>query len=375
MHGPLARRVRTKTHPIDLIIPGRQHDPLGRPQELKPVPARFLGALHEAGRTSSREDGRYAISRVQVKGSKGEVIATDGKVAVIFGKFPFPFTDDVLVPAIPLFGCPEIRDEHEVRVGRTKAHLVVVAGDWTAWLSVAPPGKFPDVAAVVPRHAPTTVTLGRTDAAKLLPQLPQLPGQAHEHRPVTLDADKHLVISGYDEATHDTKAIALAASAATGPAVRVVPDRRVLARILALGCNTLRLTPDKALVGLGDEVTVLAAPLDPPLAAPISEPSNPTTTPTPVPAPIPDPNPERNTTVKPDPNGANHNGRRDPPNEEPLDPLTAAEELRDALGDVLTKATKLIAALRATRKEKKVLSSIWAGLKQLNLPARNGGSS
>jgi len=49
--------------------------------------------------------------------------------------------------------------------------------------------------------------------------------------------------------------------------------------------------------------------------------------------------------------------------------------LRDALGEVLAKATRLIAALKATRKEKKVLSSIWAGLKQLNLPPGNGVKS
>jgi hypothetical protein len=108
---------KSKTCSIDLILPGKQHEPLSRPQELKPVPANFLVALHEAGRTSSREDGRYSLSKVQVRGAKGQVIATDSKVAVIFGKFPFAFTQDILVPAIPLFGCPELRDEKEVRVG------------------------------------------------------------------------------------------------------------------------------------------------------------------------------------------------------------------------------------------------------------------
>src|SRR5437879_567301 len=52
--------VRTQTHPVDLIRPGKHHDPLPRPQELKTVPNRFLEALHEAGRTCSRDDGRFA---------------------------------------------------------------------------------------------------------------------------------------------------------------------------------------------------------------------------------------------------------------------------------------------------------------------------
>jgi hypothetical protein len=345
---------KSRTHPIDLILLGKQHDPLPRPQELKSVPASFLVALHEAGRTSSHEDGRYSLSKVQVRGGKGQVIATDGKVAAIFGKFPFAFTGDILVPAIPLFGCPEIRDEKDVRVGCNAKHLVIQAGDWTAWLRVAPAGKFPDVAAVVPKHAPTTVDLDQKDAAKLLPQLPELPGQKNENRPVTLRADGVLSVCG--------------------PPTKVVLDRRALARMLALGCNLLRFTPNKALVGVGTGVTVLVAPLDPQLEAPINDNVKSLSTPANSSNPALEPQPERSV-MKPDTNGAAHNGRREQSQDEAPDPLAAAEELRDALGDVLAKATKLIAALKATRKEKKVLSSIWAGLRQLNLNPKNGGKA
>ncbi|MBA4192658.1 MAG: hypothetical protein C0467_32220 [Planctomycetaceae bacterium] len=58
-----------------------------------------------------------------------------------------------------------------------------------------------------------------------------------------------------------------------------------------------------------------------------------------------------------------------PPRGDPPDPLFAAEELRDALADATTKATRLVAALRQTRKEKKVLSAVLTNLKQLNLGA------
>jgi hypothetical protein len=354
---------KSRTRPLDLILPGKQHDPLPRPQELREVPSRLLGALHEAGRTSSREDGRYSLSRVQVRGGKGQVIATDGKVAVIFDKFPFAFEGDVLVPAIPLFGCPEVRDEKGVRVGCNARHLVVQAGDWTAWLAVAPSGKFPDVAAVVPRHSPTTVDLDRAEVAKLLPRLPQLPGQAHENRPVTLRADGVPSISGCDDASGEVTEIMLPASSVTGPAAKVVLDRRALARVLALGCLTLRLTPDKAVVGTGEGVTILVAPLDLQLAAPASNaPKADAVQPHPD-NPVPDP--ERST-MKPETNGA-HNGRRDPPQDEAIDPLATAEELRVALGEALSKATRLVSALKATRKEKKVLSAVLSGLKQLNL--------
>jgi len=349
--------------PVTYVLPGKQHEPLPRP-EMKTVPAGLLVALHEAGRTSSREDGRYALSRVQVLGATGRIVATDGKLAVVFGPFALPFTGDVLIPAVPLFGSPEVRTERDVRVGCTDAHVVLAAGDWTAWLGVAP-GKFPDVAAVIPRHAPTTVALDRDDAADLLPQLPGLPGQGHDLRPVTLCANGALAVRAGDEAG-TVKEVRLARSPVTGPAARVVLDRRALARILALGCTALRISPDKALVGTGDGVTVLAALLDPELAV-APEPRAPGRN---AHTPIPDPNtnPKRSTIVKPnDTNGHAHGSRHDPPAGDAPDPLVAAEELRAALADAATKAARLVAALKMSRKEQKVLASVLANLKQLNL--------
>jgi hypothetical protein len=348
-----------RTHAIELILPGKQHDPPPRPADLRPVPSAFLAALHEAGRTASREDGRYALSRVQVRGATGQVIATDGKAAVVFGGFAFPFADDLLVPAIPLFGSPELRDDAAVRVGRTPKHLVVSAGDWTAWLGAAA-GKFPDVAAVVPRHAPTAVALDLGDAARLLARLPALPGRGHEHRPVTLDAvgGGTLAVRGH-EGTGAADEAALVRSPVTGPAALVVLDRRALARMLALGCTQLRFTPGKALVGAGAGVTVLVAPLDPDLAV-RSQPHEPST-------PKPETEPKRSNTMKPpETNGHSPNGRHDPPTEA-LDPLVAAEDLRAALGEALSKAGRLVAALKAGRKEKKALVNLYTSLKQLNL--------
>lgn len=70
--------------------------------------------------------------------------------------------------------------------------------------------------------------------------------------------------------------------------------------------------------------------------------------------------------MKPEANGQ-HVAREDP-----SDPLVVAEELRAALTEATTKATRLVAVLKAGRKEKKVLASLYAGLKQLNLDVPNG---
>ena len=60
------------------------------------------------------------------------------------------------------------------------------------------------------------------------------------------------------------------------------------------------------------------------------------------------------------------NGRPATP-DEPPDPLVAAEELRVALADVFAKVNRLVAILKATRREKKALSAVYSSLKQLNL--------
>jgi hypothetical protein len=61
------------------------------------------------------------------------------------------------------------------------------------------------------------------------------------------------------------------------------------------------------------------------------------------------------------------NGHFPPPSGDALDPLAAAEELRVALADASAKATRLVAALRTGKKEKKALATVLAGLKELNL--------
>lgn len=71
-------------------------------------------------------------------------------------------------------------------------------------------------------------------------------------------------------------------------------------------------------------------------------------------------------------NGHSPNDQHEPPRDELADTLAAAEELRAALADAATKATRLVSLLKNGRKEKKVLAAVWAGLKQLNLGPAGG---
>jgi hypothetical protein len=350
---------KPRTVPVELILPGKQHE-LPTPPDLAPVPAQFLVALHECGRSAAKENGRFALSHIQLQGRSGRVVGTNGKVALLCNGFRFPFTDDLLIPAIPVFGSKALTHIKEVSVGRTPTHLVVAADAWMIWLPIQTKARYPDVASVVPKHHSTTVSIDEQDATELLKRLPTLPGNNEEFRPVTLSADRVVKIVARDSASSETREVTLARSHASGPSVRVALDRRVLARAVSLGCHTLNLNADKPVVAEGEGMTLIAAPLDSfQVVSPTSEVKKaPTGS-----IPKPEPQSERSVAVRP----LETNGSASQPRGDPIDPLVAAEELRAVLAEAANKAARLVSALKQTKKEKKVLSAVLTNLKQLNL--------
>jgi hypothetical protein len=101
---------------------------------------------------------------------------------LIQGGFDFPSKEDVLVPAVSVFGCPELRQDVAVTVGRTASHVCVRVGPWTIHLAIDQDGRVPQVDRAVPPQTGTTATcrFAPEDAALLLEELPRLPGQKDE---------------------------------------------------------------------------------------------------------------------------------------------------------------------------------------------------
>lgn len=294
------------------------------------------------------------------------MIGTDGKAALLYRGFKFGFVEDVLVPAVPVFGSKPLGKVAEVKLGRTATHLVVVAGPWSIWLPTDTTSRYPDVASVVTRHAPTAANIDEQDTTELLKVLPTLPGNTDEYRPITLTITGSVTIRARDSETSQPKDITLPRSHGAGPPAGVAIDRRLLARAISLGCRTLKLTPEKPVVLEGANITFVAAPLDPDSIVSDGIPNSRTNSEV-IPSTTPPNEPERNQVMEP----TKMNGHT-PTRGDPQDPLVIAEELRDALADATTKAARLVTALRAGRKEKKVLSSVFASLKQLGLDT--GGS-
>ncbi len=344
-----------KSSPVELPL---------RPKTLMPVPVELLQALHEAGRSTAREANRYALQRVQIRGQAGEVIGTDSYFVYRREGFSLPFVQDLLVPAVPLFGLDEWSQASAIRVGRTDQHLVVVAEAVTVFLTIDSVGRFPDVASVVPKGPATaTLTLDPEDALFLLDALPTLPGHDEQHQSVTLDLSPGAsgVVRAKAGKAKSVVEVRLPRSSVKSGPLRIALDRRYLIRMLTLGCCKLRAFSDhRPLVATGPTITTVLMPVDADLIVP---PTPHTRVLTPVPQSTP--TPSRSTPMKtPEPTSNGHDG-------EALDPIAEADALRSALGEAHHRLSRLLTALRLKKKEQKALSQVWSSLKSLNLGARN----
>ena len=339
----------------DLLTQGTPIPPQAIEEALPELPERwsspgsgFLQALHDCARMTAREASRYALTRIQIRGSTGQVIASDGRSALIIAGFRFPFADDLLIPALPLFGSPILVKEREIRIARTAKHLVLAVGSWQILLSIDHEGRYPDVVRIIPRQASTVAGIAETDAQYLRARIASLPGVEQEHRPVTVVLDGGVRIEGHDPTTKQSESIRLTESPSAGVRARIVLDRRLLLRALNLGCSSLRVAPEQPLLCEGGPITFLTLPRDQEFTTPI--------------APRHEPILPRRTIVKPE---IKDPLPRDPG--EPPDPLGEAEAIRTTLADLLTRANRLVSQLKSRKKEQRALTQVWSSLKALNL--------
>src|ERR1700676_2473816 len=116
------------------------------------MPEGLLPALDEASRTAGREPGgRFALTRIQLRGRRGDVVATDGRQLLVQAGFPWPWDDDVLIPRSSVFSCREFAGDGAALIGRTKTHVAVKCGPWTLLLVIDGHSRYPDVQAIIPR--------------------------------------------------------------------------------------------------------------------------------------------------------------------------------------------------------------------------------
>jgi hypothetical protein len=207
------------------------------PTNLASADPSLLKALADASDSTARDALRYATDKVQLRGKTGEIIATDGRQLLIQTGFTFPFTEDLLIPSLPMLGCRELPTD-SVAVAKHGQVFVLRTGPWAP---IDKDGRFPSVDSIIPKATAIKArcSFSATDAAFLDRTLSRLPGEDDENAPVTVDLSGQVRIRARSEGQAKATELVLAESAATGRQVSVCLNREFLSRAVQMGLSEL----------------------------------------------------------------------------------------------------------------------------------------
>jgi hypothetical protein len=359
---------------FDMVPPDRVPNLPEPPRQMQPMQPEFLTALAHAAATAATESVRYALQHIQLRGQAGEVVATDGHQLLLQNGFSFPWPDDILVPALPIFCHRDMPREEPCAVGRTKSDVALRIGPWTFLLALDGKGRFPNARQVIPKpkDVTTKLQLDPQDVATLVEVLPRLPSPDDEQDPVTIDLHEPPAVRACGEGGTASTEVLLARSSVVGPPVRLCTNRQYLRRALQLGFTELQIVDaNQPLCCRDGSRCYLWVPLKSEGAIPkgsevrqIAGPEQPPVTPSPI-AP-----PRREEPMPPVPmngdNGHDNGTPLGPPAQRGIGDLIAeAESLRDLLHHSCARASRLVAALKHQRRQARAVQQAMASLKQL----------
>lgn len=340
-----------------------------------------IAELAEVCRSAASEATRYVLNCIQLRGERGDAVATDGRQMLIASGFSFPWRDSVLVPRTKLFEAKEFASNEPTAIARTEDHVILLKGRWRLWLPIEKNGRFPDVDPIVPatHTATTSVQLAPTDAEFLLHALPRLPGAKTGSGPVTIHCNGHVAVRSAAEESAGVTELMLDGSTVAGDEVLVAARRDHLLRMAALGVTTIHFWGDQSpAVGAASRRRMVWKPVDGE-----SIPADPNAT---VlhsgarvsRAPIPQLSQRTfepmNHAAKPEIEKQNEPGELQPqyasapadaPFEAPIDPIVEVDAIKETVRGALTRLSRLGVALRRHQKTAKLVKSTLLSLKQL----------
>ena len=214
------------------------------PEELSTNQSGCWSALRDAVGSAERSRTRYALDCLQLRGSTGQIVATDGQQALAQSGFTFPWTNDVLIPALDVLGCRELPQDVPVSIGRGGDWVTFVIGAWKIAVKIEKDAHFPKIDAVIPSTASTRSRLNLTneDAQFLIAALPKLPSEDECHWPVTVELNGHVAIRGKAADDSPPTELILSHSRLHGEPVRWQTNRKLLTRAVRLGFRDVCLT-------------------------------------------------------------------------------------------------------------------------------------
>jgi hypothetical protein len=362
-------------HRINTVTPdGIERFPT-LPEKLTALPDTFLGALAEAVRTTSRVYERMALSRLQLRGSKGQVVSTDGRQLLIQGGFDLPWKEDLLIASLPAFASRELRGESAVTVGHREGWVTLQLGAWMFQLAIDTSSRYPNVEQAIPKQqdTPTRLCLDSKDSEQLKAALPQLPGKANDCSPVTVDLNSPASVRAREPGQETVAEVVLARSSVSGPPICVNTNRLYLLRALQLGFQEVHFgKPSCPAVCRDAKRIYLWMLLDPKDVVAPTRQAMPEATPAPDPSSAPLP-PSRKKPVMPRPRPeplphpeGNGNGTSDNQRLPNLDELIGeAEAIRAVLSESQTRLGRLVAALKQHRRQARLVQAAVESIKHL----------
>jgi len=333
-------------------------------------------ALQEAASTTDQQPHRFALSCVQLCGTTGKIVATNGQQALVQSGFTFPWSDDLLVPASDVFGCRELLGDHPIQVGRTEDWMTFRFSTWKVSLRLEKDARFPDVSRHIsnPTAAASHLRIEASDGDFLNDALPRLPCDDESNYPITLDLNGRVLIRGRAADQSRATELALSNSRLDGDAITVNSNREYLLRALRLGFRDVHfygreqpvlcddgqrqlvwalLSPDSPIPSSPDLIRIASIQRQADDGSGHSQPRRSKTT---VSEPVPQSPP---TGEKPATRAKRSSASKRP------SPIEQAITFRDALRTAVVQANELIRSLKQQKREARLVQSTLASLKQL----------
>jgi hypothetical protein len=212
------------------------------PDRLECNESRLMVALGDACETSTTDSARYALDHLQLRGSEGKVISTDGRQLLIQDGFQFPWEGEFLVPANRLLCSRELRRGKSVEVGRTTEWVTLRSGPWTIWLRINEQARFPDVMELVNQGPENVATLQipDEDAEFICSALKPKPFHKGDSEKVTLDLNGEITVCARE--AEQQRDFVLCRSERSGESLRINTSRHYFRRALQLGFREIDLS-------------------------------------------------------------------------------------------------------------------------------------
>ncbi len=218
------------------------------PDRMQKPGAGLLAALRAAVDTVEADSLRYATDCIRIRGDKGTLEATETRQALIQSGFKFPFNEDLLVHANPVFKSAVFSDEADVEVGRTENCVAFRVGAWTIHLVIEKDRRFPDIHGCIPALAATDcrLRLSESDARFLEQSLSRLPSDPVSIGTVTVDLNGRVAVRARSPECAAPTELVLTSSSRSGSQVCLATDRRYLERAVQLGFREVGFVSDEA---------------------------------------------------------------------------------------------------------------------------------